>query len=566
MDFYKSNSSMDLQFIALCEPGVVVDDQVKKRFAEINSGAVSIDLAESYSGQQMLEGLLAYNQKNTLSPDGYSVIFNPRNVCFADNLSEFQTHLGNLNADVLFAADANFEYGTDLEGYYLWKYYPRRDGPYYYLNQDLWIIKNRVFSEFLLDVSAHLLKDSTWKPKHIFARFYLDISLDILAPSYRLSLDHTGKILGSAAGSTTLLPMPTGDWVIEHLRYRAELKATNGFSRNFRYRFNGWSFKKGLFKSSVTKTHPIAVAFASSEAQPDAGKANIVWQLKSLWWYVIAVFQYFFVLVVNRFTTSPKELFRFEKNKNPDYDGVMQRFLQHLRSNTAFTFAHFNDGELNFIRKYLVGDHKKTWTGRLQNQYDQKLAAHLIEAIQHQQDNYYLGVNCTICGSARRVVADELMGEYRHKIGSMVLHHNQRYIPKMLSLMRGRDVYFVKNDYQDLTYFTQMGIEVKSENQLVIPFVNSYKHYDDLKDKKFPDGAVVLLMCGMLAKILNKVWYENNPKTTFIAYGSTMDDFIQREHTKYRTFPKELPVTRNVFFFKAFLFGAKKHCDECYNI
>ena len=99
------------------------------------------------------------------------------------------------------------------------------------------------------------------------------------------------------------------------------------------------------------------------------------------------------------------------------------------------------------------------------------------------------------------------------------------------------------NDYQKLNVLESLGVTVKKENIMRIPFVDSHKEYDNLKGKVFPKGAFVILMCGMLAKILIRNWYELNPNTPFIALGSAIDNFIQTTNTKYRPYPKQLPLT-----------------------
>jgi len=129
-----------------------------------------------------------------------------------------------------------------------------------------------------------------------------------------------------------------------------------------------------------------------------------------------------------------------------------------------------------------------------------------------------------------------------------------------------REMFFVMNDYQQLDILENLGVTVKEENKIKIPFVNSHKEYANLKDRQFPEGSFVILMCGMLAKIFIRNWYELNPTATFIALGSTMDDFIQLSNTNYAPYPKQLPLTRNIHLIKSFLFGKKKQCVECYNI
>lgn len=473
------------------------------------------------------------------------------------------------DADVLFAADANFNYPEGPLQYYHWKFYPRNH-KYNYLDSDAFIGEVGAVRDLLRDINgAYHLSNGAAKEDLYFTRFYLDVYLEIQNPTYSIAVDGNQELLAATRGSLGATKFPYFNWVMDHFVALSEAKrsASHGYVRK---KVRGLKFdeKNRTFKNTRTGTHPnvVTVPREYSKDVDFKGGAGLVNAFKSWVSYKIAFWRFVLVLVVNRFSINPHQTFRFEKHKNPDYEKTMRNFLGHLETGEAFTFAHFNDGELNFIKKYLAKDHKKTWNGRIQDQYDIPLAERLLDSIKYQQDNYFIGVSCSTCGAPRRRVADELMGEYRGKVGAMVFHHNLFYLPKIISQMVNREMYFVMNDYQKLDILENLGVTVKEENKIKIPFVNSHKEYDNLKDRKFPEGAFVILMCGMLAKVLIRNWYELNPKTTFIALGSTMDDFIQLSNTNYRPYPRKLPLTRNVHLIKSFLFGKKKRCVECFNI
>lgn len=475
------------------------------------------------------------------------------------------------NQDVLFAADANFNYPEGPLQYYHWKFYPRNQR-YNYLDSDAFIGEVGIVRDLLRDISVsyHLTNgNGSDKEDLYFTRFYLDVFLEIYSPDYSFGVDGNQEVLAATRGSIGAVKGTYFNWVVDHFVALAEAEKAKqeGYKRN-RVRGLKYDAKSDTFTNTRTGTHPKVVTVpreysAEVDFRGYAGFGNVI---KSRLAHQRAFLRFLLVFIVNRFSIDPHQTFRFEKHKNPDYERTMRMFLGYLESGEAFTFAHFNDGELNFIKKFLAEDHKKTWNGRIQDQYDIPLAERLLDSIKYQQDNYFIGVSCSTCGAPRRKVADELMGEYRGKVGAMVFHHNLFYLPKIISQMVNREMFFVMNDYQELGILENLGVSVKEENKIKIPFVNSHKEYDNLKDRKFPEGAFVILMCGMLAKILIRNWYELNPKTTFIALGSTMDDFIQLSNTNYRPYPRKLPLTRNVHLIKSFLFGKKKRCVECYNI
>ncbi len=473
------------------------------------------------------------------------------------------------DTDLLFAADANFNYPEGPLQYYHWKYYPRNQ-KYNYLDSDAFIGEVGAVRDLLRDInSAYHLSNGAAVEDLYFTRYYLDVFLEISTPAYKMAVDGNQEVLAATRGSLGATKFPYFNWVMDHFiaLSEAERSARGGYVRK---KIRGLKFdaKNRSFRNTRTGTAP-GVVTVPQEYAADVdfkGSSGFVNAFKSWVSYKVAFFRFVLVFIVNRFSINPHHTFRFEKHKNPDYEKTMRSFLGFLEKGEAFTFAHFNDGELNFIKKFLAKDHKKTWNGRIQDQYDIPLAERLLDSIKYQQENYYIGVSCSTCAAPRRKIADDLMGDYSGKVGAMVFHHNLFYLPKIISQMSNREMFFVMNDYQELDILEHLGVTVKEENKIKIPFVNSHKEYDNLKDRKFPEGAFVILMCGMLAKILIRNWYELNPKVTFIALGSTMDDFIQLSNTNYRPYPKKLPLTRNVHLIKSFLFGKKKQCVECYNI
>lgn len=472
-------------------------------------------------------------------------------------------------ADVLFAADANFNYPDGPLQYYHWKFYPRND-KYNYLDSDAFIGEVGAVRDLLRDINgAYNISNGASKEDLYFSRYYLDVFLEIRNPSYKVAVDGNQEILAATRGSLGATKFPYFNWVMDHFVALSEAeRSTNGGYVRKKVRGLKFDAKKGAFKNTRTGTQPGVVSVPRENAKDVdfKGSSGVVNAFKSWMSYIVAFWRFVLVFIVNRFSINPHYTFRFEKHKNSDYEKTMREYLGFLETGEAFTFAHFNDGELNFIRKFLTDDHKKTWNGRIQDQYDIPLAERLLDSIKYQQKNYNIGVSCSTCAAPRRKIADDLMGDYEHKVGAMVFHHNLFYLPKIISHMANREMYFVMNDYQELDILENLGVTVKEENKIKIPFVNSHKEYDNLKDRKFPEGAFVILMCGMLAKVLIRNWYELNPKTTFIALGSTMDDFIQLSNTNYRPYPRKLPLTRNVHLIKSFLFGKKKQCVECYNI
>ena len=122
----------------------------------------------------------------------------------------------------------------------------------------------------------------------------------------------------------------------------------------------------------------------------------------------------------------------------------------------------------------------------------------------------------------------------------------------------------LKNEYDEKEN-EKMGFDFSDEQIIRVPFRNAHEQYNNLKEHTFEEGAVVLLMSGMLAKILCAYWFEHYPKTTFIAFGSSFDDYIQSK-INFNLYPKKFPFSKTLIGSRSYLFGHKKHCPGCYDM
>ncbi len=538
----------------------------------------TFDLGKSeFTDKSKILELRNFMKVNKLKEDDLILFIEGHNTRVSGNPKNIMDSFSNMKSDILFSADNYFNYPEGSLQYYYWKFYPRYSRYYNYLNSSAFLGKVHAVENMIEEIyrGYHFNSVKMGVNEPYFTRYYVDCSLDIFNPSFKLDIDSNQQLLSANGGNISVKRWPYINWVQNHsfqLLEKQKLEKAELLNHQSKFRYLRFNPKKNTFKNTLTGSRPLIVTTPVenydniSVFHEGAGSSNSKASWLSFFAFIQSILRSLLVFVINRFSIDPKRTFRFEKHKNPDYENIMQQFLGFLEKGEAFTFAHFNDGELNFIRKFLNNDHKKTWNGRIQDQYDVPLAERLVDSIKYKQKNYFLGVSCSTCAAPRRALADDLIGDYDHKIGAMVFHHNLRYLPQLIHHMKNKEMYYVANDYQNLEFLEHLGVTVKEENVIRIPFVNSHKVYDTLEGKKFPKGSMVILMCGMLAKILIRNWYELNPDTTFIAFGSTMDDFIQTSNTNYRPYPKKLPLTRNIHLIKAFLFGNKKQCVECYNI
>lgn len=476
--------------------------------------------------------------------------------------------------DVLFSASAAFHYDDDVLRYYFWKFYPRFETPYQYLDSKAFIGKASAIRALFNQILAEYPDSFSWHD--LLTRFYVDYLLNAVSIDISLKLDRYQTVFANVDGRRSAYKWPVLSWMHADLLRRGEENAGLGPFQDKLWDIH-FSKKTGSAENVSQHTKPqIYVTEAAPETAKEVfgrvteGKGrskSLAIFFRFLFVYLKSLLTFCYALLINRFTTRPYRIFRYSANKNPEWKATMSKFLGHLERKEGFTFAHFNDGELTFIKKYTTGDHAETWFGRRQQKYNKQLGERLTKALKLDQENYYVGVPCSTHHPRLRKLSDELTAGQTNLVPAMSLHHNPRYFPNLINHMKGRPCYFVKNEYQKLEVFQKLGVEVKDENNIVVPFKNSYLLFDELKDRKFPEDAIVILICGMLAKIIIPEWFERNPNTTFIALGSSMDDFIQRTNTKFQLYPKEgLPLTCNIQPTKFFAFGWKKKCKECWDM
>jgi len=226
----------------------------------------------------------------------------------------------------------------------------------------------------------------------------------------------------------------------------------------------------------------------------------------------------------------------------------MDWFEQNLKNNIPFAFARFNDGEMMGIAN--VG----SIVARGDQYVDTSLSEALKDAIQHRQENYYVGIPCSQCYPQYNKLAKELVGDYEHVTSAVVTTNRnwKKFIDVFPKLVAGKRVLWISGNDQDTDKLKEIGIEVAKKGHL--PGKNSWRFYDHVL-KTFPatfqPGDVVCISLGPTARVLVKEWYKQMPDITFIDVGSNFD-----------------PFTRGVYHnchkgWKETGFNIGKKCQEC---
>ena len=203
----------------------------------------------------------------------------------------------------------------------------------------------------------------------------------------------------------------------------------------------------------------------------------------------------------------------------------MEWFNYNLENQIPFGFARFNDGEMIGISQ------AHTMVARGDQYVDETLRAALRSALEHKQENYYIGVPCSLCYPMWSGLAKEIAGEdYVHLTRAVVTTNRnwKHFVDTFPKVMGDRRLIWIGGDDQDTEPLKEMGLNVV--NTVKLPRRNSWDLYEGIKQKVppiFQPGDVVAISLGPTARVLVRDWFRDYPDITFIDIGSNMDPFTR---------------------------------------
>tara|TARA_R100000008_G_scaffold84529_1_gene72157 strand:- start:3544 stop:4248 length:705 start_codon:yes stop_codon:yes gene_type:complete len=226
----------------------------------------------------------------------------------------------------------------------------------------------------------------------------------------------------------------------------------------------------------------------------------------------------------------------------------MDWFTHNLKNNIPFGFARFNDGEMMGV------DRVGSMVARGDQYVDVSLSNALKEALCHKQENYYIGIPCSLCYPYYNKLSRDLIGDYELITRAVVTTNRnwQKFIEDFPVAMSDRTLHWVGGKDQDTEPLKEMGLNIGRIAR--IPNKNSWSFYDKIEQQMpehFQPGDVVGISLGPTARVLVRHWFEKYPEVTFIDMGSNFD-----------------PFTRNVWHnchkgWKETGFNLTKRCEEC---
>lgn len=486
------------------------------------------------------------------------ILLNPDHVKLSTALKELSPQ--TVGDQVWFPASVYYRLSDPELNYFYWKHYPRHDHRYPFIDTSLMLGKSEQIGKLLQQVSSTYYNgQQTPQLQDALQRCYADGLNGCFTWHAAMHPDFKHELLTATRRSA--VQKLDRSWRYEFLFAKNEKQVLlgNQLESGLIFPLNV-AEESGAFRHLLTGGRPVVLSVA---AEPDLSRQVPARLIRKAHWRTLM--QLYKINRINKWVKSPERIFRYAPNKSKVLTGGTLNLVNRLENRQPLSFAHYNDGELTFIRDYLNNQHHEKWFGRKQQQYNPVLAKRLYDAMQYQKEGYFVGVPCSTDHPKLRKLADQIVGEYAFKVQAMILHHNLAFMPRILHALKSREVYFFTNEYQDLSFFSDFGLNVDPERVTVVPFRNSYLEYEKYADVQFPEGAVVVLTCGMLAKILTHVWYERHHHLTVLALGSSVDDLIQKKNIQFELYPKDTPLTKNLHKSRSFLFGYKKRCKECFD-
>ncbi|MFZ9046640.1 MAG: glycosyltransferase domain-containing protein [Cyclobacteriaceae bacterium] len=525
---------------------------------------------------------------NTADLEEIYLVVDAFDVIISSNESEILKTFLQFNSEILFSAEANFYFRHENLNYYYWKFYPRQSTHFEYLNSGSFIGKGlhirrmiqHISELYEIDLNNYEQLEKLRSDQYIFSRYYVDLHYARKNDQkVQISLDHQQKLLGCSGGRMLAYQVFTKSKLLSYLRFKIERQWLKSFSLStFQLLSSDYQFENEKFTTKTLQNAPSVLHIPGSRGY--FGKQLSIIQnqrlvFKEPKWYLAVLVSTFslvqlflwvlLISIFNRKFFRYEDIFRDKKHTNQDFSNASEIILEYLEKKTPFSFSHFNDGELDFIKRFLNEDDKQVWFGRKQNLYSEELGEKLYAAFSTIKQNSLIGIPCSICHPAEYSLASKLKKGSANCVPAMTIHHNLSVLPTLFQILRSRKVHFICNVLHDLTLFRLLGIKFTDKQVTRVPTKNAFSEFDQLELLKFPADTVVLMMCGMVGKALIPTLSTNNPSCSFLTLGSSLDDFIQNDNMRFRLFPSKLPLTRNIRNSRSFLFGKKNKCPECYN-
>ena len=523
---------------------------------------------------------------NTIDDSCVLLICDAFDVVVVGREEEILKKFEDIDADIVFSAEANFYLRNPKLNYFYWKHYPRQSTPYNFLNSGNFMgtvanirqMMSTIFSRYNIDPEDIDQLRAIYSDQYLLSRFYVDYYYAPHMFDFTIKLDYRQSLFACTAGRMFATEEIPNNWVevFFFFRYQRFIFKYVG-DLGHQIRCIDITLSDGKLTNKHTGTNPAvlhipgsrktftqALALLSGEKKFEAGKLSVIAShMLTKIARLTAQMTRFIIEFINGGEHSPQSIFRSRLHSNPDFIEAGEKIASRLEQKSPVAFAHFSEDEFGFITHHLNKKSNDLCKSGSREKNASMLGDALFRSLTFLSSHYLRGIPCGTCYPELRRIAEEYTGNGDTVVPAMTLHHNLALMPRILMALEGRDLWFMADSRQDLSFFKNKGLMVKSEQVVRLPYCYSLEKFENLKSMRFADESVVIMTCGVMAKVLMPVWIENNPHTSFLDFGASLDDHIQSKY-RFRSFPVKLSMTKNLYGSKSFLFGPKKTCPECY--
>lgn len=207
-----------------------------------------------------------------------------------------------------------------------------------------------------------------------------------------------------------------------------------------------------------------------------------------------------------------------------------QVFVEMLKQDTPFAFARFNDGEMGAITK------RMSTISRGDQLVTDELSDSLRNALQYEQLNYWKGLPCSLCYPQLASSATQFVGDSRYICQATLLtnRHFKTWLTLLPATLKRKTLVYVHGKSHNIENVAHQ-FDLRFNSNLCVPDNNAWGAINKLKEfhQSLHTGAMVLLCCGPISRVLIPHWFKQRPDCTFLDMGSWFDPWARNVRYRY---------------------------------
>jgi hypothetical protein len=212
----------------------------------------------------------------------------------------------------------------------------------------------------------------------------------------------------------------------------------------------------------------------------------------------------------------------------------INNILDNLREGVPQALARFNDGEAQAIVQ------PDCTVARGDQYVSPGLSNALHEAIQYEQENYWIGLPCDVCATEKwyHKIKHLVRPDYEYLTKAVVTTNRnwKLFTEELPKILKNKPVHWVGSKEQQLNklpFKVYNHIHTNSQNaweqykDIISWATDIYPTRDDNDVHYLGEGEIVILACGPLSRVLVRHWFEKRPNCTFLDVGSAFDPWTR---------------------------------------